>query len=60
MFIEACYCYYGSMNCSVRFADGDSTGTIKLLTDFGEVIATVSNISELRTVLDNLMEDKYA
>lgn len=60
MFIQACYGYYGSSNCTVRFVEGDSAGTIKLLTDFGEVIATVSDISELQKVLENLKEDKYA
>lgn len=60
MFIEAAYYYYGSTNCSIRFVEGDTLGTIKLLTDFGEVIATVSNISELQKVLNNLKEDKYA
>lgn len=60
MFIEAAYYYYGSTNCSIRFVEGDTSGTIKLLTDFGEVIATVSDISELQTVLNNLKEDKYA
>lgn len=59
MFIEACYCYYGSTNCSIHFVEGENTGTIKLLTDFGEVIATVSNISELQKVLTDLQEDKY-
>ena len=60
MFIEACYCYYGSANCSIHFVEGETTGTVKLLTDFGEVIATASDISELQKVLNNLKEDKYA
>lgn len=60
MFIRACYSFHGSTNCFVRFVEGDAIGTIKLLTDFGETIATVGDTSELLKVLENLKEDRYA
>ncbi len=59
MYISACYYYYGSSNCSLRFEKGENEGTINLITDYGEKIATVSDVVELQKVLDDLKNDKY-
>jgi len=58
MFIRAQYYYYGSTNCSLHFKKGHK-GEIRLLTDYGEQIAAVSNIDELMTVLSDLKAGKY-
>lgn len=58
MFINASYTYYGSINTTLKFVEGDIAGTIKLCTDYGEVIATVSDICELREVIKKIENDE--
>ncbi len=58
MFIKAQYYYYGSTNCTLHFKKGNK-GEIRLLTDYGEQIAAVSDIDELMKVLIDLKAGKY-
>lgn len=59
MYINVSYYYFGSINSAIHFKNGNEPGTVDLLTDYGELIATVSNINELQEVLKNLDNDVY-
>lgn len=59
MYIMAGYNYKGSMNCSLTFVEGAEEGSIDLMTDYGEKIATVHDTSELMEVLNKLDRDEY-
>lgn len=58
MFIRATYFYYGSINNLIHFEEGKE-GFLKLLTDYGEEIAIVHDISELQEVISKLQNDQY-
>lgn len=57
--IEAIYGFHGSQNDKLIF-DTNKKGEVELLTDFGERIATITNLMELKSVVDKLVENKYA
>lgn len=59
VFINADYCYKGSINCSLEFRTNE-IGTIDLVTDYKEKIATVSTMSELIKELTKINNNEYA
>lgn len=58
MKLSAMYGFYGSSNISLTF-EQDEYESIRLKTDYGETIAVVKNLSELKSVIDNLVANKY-
>lgn len=57
--IDAIYGFHGSQNIQLTFAT-NKKGEVELLTDYGETIATISNLIDLKTVVNNLIANKYA
>ena len=60
MLIPMDYYYKGSTNCYVNLKKNIEDGTISLITDYGEIIATVISGRELAKILKDLAEHKYA
>lgn len=60
MYIHHTYNFHGSHNSGIWFFAGEEADSVKLLTDYREEIATVHTIDDLKQVIEDLLDDKYA
>lgn len=58
MYVDMCYYYKGSSN--IRLTLVEKEDGIDLVTDYGEIITTVTSGYGLMRVLEDLYENKYA
>ena len=58
--LDMTYGYKGSSNCTVTLQKNVEDGTISVITDYGETVATCTSGHQVATILSDLNNEKYA